>query len=118
MNGYSREELIGQSIDILNSTAGTEAVRAIYLDNLQQGGVLHTETFHRHKNGLIFPIEVSTSIINVEGRELVLGIDRDITERKRSEAEIKQRLAELEAVNRVSTILRAAHTLDDILPQL
>jgi len=43
------------------------------------------ETSHRHKDGHIFPIEVSTSIIVIGGREMVLGIDRDITERKQAE---------------------------------
>ncbi|MFH0988637.1 MAG: PAS domain S-box protein [bacterium] len=85
LNGYTREELIGKSIDILNISAATLEERAAYLTRVKHEGVLHLETFHRHRDGHIFPIEVSTSIIISEGRELILGIDRDITERKRVE---------------------------------
>jgi PAS domain S-box-containing protein len=90
MNGFAREELIGQSIDMLNVAPATLEERRAYLDRLQREGVVHLETFHRHKDGHIFPIEVSTSIFTFEGHELVLGIDRDITERKRAEAALAQ----------------------------
>jgi diguanylate cyclase (GGDEF)-like protein/PAS domain S-box-containing protein len=85
MNGYRRDELIGHSVDILNITNGTPAERNAYLINLREAGNFILETFHRHKNGTIFPIEVSTTLIQVGGRELVMGIDRDITARKQAE---------------------------------
>jgi PAS domain S-box-containing protein len=99
MNGYSREELIGQPIDVVNAFPDSAEPTVFYdptittLDNygalLRQKGQLHYETYHRRKDGTIFPIEVSTCIIRVGGRELVLGIDRDITERKRAEEALK-----------------------------
>ncbi len=85
MNGYTREELIGQSIDILNTVPETREGRLAYLDRIRREGVIHVEAFHRHQAGHVFPIEVATSLFTFEGRELVLGIDRDITERKRAE---------------------------------
>lgn len=85
MNGYDREELIGHSVDILNLTRGTEEERRDYLEQLHKLGLLKLETHHRHKSGLIFPVEVSTTLIHIGARELVIGIDRDITERKRAE---------------------------------
>jgi len=85
MNGYTHEELIGKSIDILNITKGTPQERAAYLERIRRSGVLHLESFHRHRDGHIYPVEISTSIVTFNGRELVLGIDRDITERKQAE---------------------------------
>ena len=90
MNGYAREELIGRSVDLINSAPGDAAERKEYLDFLRHEGVLHRDGFHRHKDGHIFPIEVSSSLISFAGRELVLGIDRDITERKQSEKDLQQ----------------------------
>jgi PAS domain S-box-containing protein len=90
MNGYRRQDLIGQSVNILNITEGTDEEHRIYLDRLRHEGVIHLETFHRHKDGHIFPVEVSTSLFAFEGRELVLGIDRDITERRRAEAALQK----------------------------
>ncbi len=89
MNGYGRDELIGHSIDILNLTPGAPAERIAYMEQLQETGSLKLETQHRHKSGVMFPVEVSTTLIKVGDRELVLGIDRDITERKRAEQELK-----------------------------
>ena len=82
MNGYTREELVGQSIDVLNTTVGTPDERAAYLENLRHNGTIRVETSHRHKDGHIISVEVATSIVTSGGQELVLGIDRDITERK------------------------------------
>ncbi len=90
MNGYTREELVGHSIDVLNITVGTPEERAAYLENLQKNGTVHVETFHRRKDGHIFPIEVTTSIVTLVGHEMVLGIDRDITERKKAENGMKE----------------------------
>lgn len=90
MNGYEREELVGQPIDILNTSPNTEAGRAAYFKQLHEAGHLKFETDHRRKNGAIFPVEVSTTLVTVGGRELVVGIDRDITERKQVEGELNQ----------------------------
>ncbi|MEP7189585.1 MAG: PAS domain S-box protein, partial [Roseiflexaceae bacterium] len=85
MNGYTREEMIGQSIDLLNSGAGKTAERAAYVERLRREGTIRFEDFHRRKDGSRFSIEILSSLISVGGRELVLGIDRDISERKRAE---------------------------------
>ncbi|HLO28671.1 MAG TPA: response regulator [Anaerolineales bacterium] len=99
MNGFFREELIGHSIDILNVSEGTEAERNAYLKQLREAGTLKLETYHHHKDGTTFPVEVSTTLITVAGRELVIGIDRDITERKRIEAALIREKQFLEALN-------------------
>jgi PAS domain S-box-containing protein len=96
MNGYSREELVGHSIQILNTTEGTPEERNAYFEWLRREEYVHYEAYHRHKNGVVFPIEVSTGIINVGGRELIIGIDRDITERKQAEAALAAANKELE----------------------
>ncbi len=90
MNGYTRDELIGKSINILNIDRETPRRRAAYLERIKRAGVLHLESFHRHRDGHIYPIEISTSVVISEGRELVLGIDRDITERKQTENALRE----------------------------
>jgi PAS domain S-box-containing protein len=89
MNGYTREELVGHSIDVLNTTVGTPDERIAYLENLRQNSPVQVETSHRHKDGHIFPVEVSTSIVALGGHEMVLGVDRDITEHKLADEKAK-----------------------------
>ena len=90
MNGYTRDELVGQSVNVFNVTPGTPDERSGYLEQVRKAGILRYETAHRRKDGTIFPIEVSTSLVTVGGREVVLGIDRDITERKHAEEALRQ----------------------------
>lgn len=99
MNGYTREELIGQTVDILNVEPGTPEERAEYLERLRREGLVSIETDHRHKDGHAFPVEISTSVISLNGRELVMGIDRDITERRRLEKEAADRAEDLARSN-------------------
>ena len=91
MNGYSRDELIGHSIDILNEKIETRAGRINFFKRLREAGSLKYEINHRHKNGDLFPIETSTALIIIGERELVLGIDRDITERKQIRRYVSRR---------------------------
>lgn len=98
MNGYTREELIGQSVDLLNVNSPIDGEHDDYLEYVRQNGIVHVEAVHRHKDGHLFPIEVSTTLITVGGRELLLGIDRDVTERKRSEENTKRRAEEFAAL--------------------
>jgi len=43
------------------------------------------ETMHRRKDGSIFPVEVSSRLIELNGKSLYQSIIRDITDRKRTE---------------------------------
>jgi PAS domain S-box-containing protein len=62
-------------------------------------------------------IEIKPQIIVEAGRPVGnRGTLRDVTERRLAEEEIQRRLEELEAVNRVSTRMRSAQTLDELLP--
>jgi PAS domain S-box-containing protein len=91
MNGYTREELTGQSIEILNQKKSSREVFDHVLETLRHKSVFRgVEANHLHKDGYVFPIEYSTTLIKVAGHEMVLGIDRDITERKQSEEDLNK----------------------------
>ncbi|MEK6572171.1 MAG: PAS domain S-box protein, partial [Bacteroidota bacterium] len=48
------------------------------------------ETMHRRKDGVMFPVEVSSRIIDVDGKKFDQSIVRDISERKRAEHALHQ----------------------------
>jgi putative nucleotidyltransferase with HDIG domain len=88
------------------------------LKQVREAGIYRFVAEHRRKGGVIYFADVATMLLSVGGRELLVGIDHDITERKKAEEEIKRRLGELEAINKVSSALRAAQTLEEMLPIL
>ena len=69
---------------------------------------------HRRKDGTIFPVEVRSRFITLEGHSVVLSIVKDVSDRKRSETLINLRLKllELAAANSFEDLLQKA--LDDI----
>jgi diguanylate cyclase (GGDEF)-like protein/PAS domain S-box-containing protein len=127
MNGYRRDELIGRSIDILNGTSAPLSERQAYMELLREKGILKAEFQHRSKDGVFFPIETSTALIRIGDRELIIGIDRNITERKRAEellnntneklknglAELDQRNREMMLLTELSNLLQACQTSDE-----
>lgn len=115
MNGYSREELIGQSIDILNIYKPQKAERTAFLSQIRAAGKLKLETQHRYKTGRVFSIEVSTSLINIGGRELVLSIDRDITERKQVEETLRRQNNYLAALHDTTIALLSGLEINALL---
>jgi diguanylate cyclase (GGDEF)-like protein/PAS domain S-box-containing protein len=91
MNGYTPEELIGKPVDVLTRDIGTYEDVLDYLEEIRRAGTVVGEDIHYRKDGTAFPMEYSTSIVTLNGRELILGIDRDITDRKRAEEALAHR---------------------------
>jgi PAS domain S-box-containing protein/putative nucleotidyltransferase with HDIG domain len=65
-----------------------------------------------------FDAEVAAQPITYTGEPSILAIFNDITKRKKSEEELRNRLTELEAVHTVSKALRTARATEDALPLL
>lgn len=95
MNGYPRNELIGQPINLLNLGPG-KCTQTMLRERLHMEGTITRETFHRHKDGSTFAVEYSLALLVLDERELILSIDRDITDRKAAERVLQHANAELE----------------------
>lgn len=64
-------------------------------------GPQNFEWIAKHKSGHLFWIELNMLLANIEGRERLISTARDITDRKRTEAEQLARLKRSEAQNAV-----------------
>jgi len=84
--GYSKEELIGLSVAAISPPQLGPPVDEP-LGTIQQLGSSTFETVHLGRDGTAIPVELIVTMIDLGGRPAVLGIARDITERKRAEAE-------------------------------
>jgi PAS domain S-box-containing protein len=91
MHGYQREELIGQSIDLLQAVPWTHNLGPTWFEfqrvRLHQAG----ESLHRRKDGTTFCIDFSTSYVCVGGRDYVVGFDRDVTAERRIETSVREK---------------------------
>jgi len=96
MNGYARTQLIGQSIDLLHPAPLMIDRGMEFLDWIRTEGSTIGEGLHRRADGSTFPIESSSSIVALGGRELLLGLDRDISARKAVEAQLHSLTARLD----------------------
>ena len=96
--GYSREEVIGSTSLELNLYGPHE--RRAYVDQIRREGNLYNyELRLRRKDGTFFDILFSARFITVDGEQIILNIGKDITERKKANAEIIQLLREKQELN-------------------
>ncbi len=87
--GYSREELLRMTARDL-SAPETFSLLDAQLESIDEQKGFVYETLHRRNDGLVFPVEVSSRVIEIEGGKFYQSIIRDITERKNAEKKIKR----------------------------
>jgi PAS domain S-box-containing protein len=86
--GYSREEMLSLSIRDLRASE-TRPLTDEQMALADTNGLLF-ETVHRRKDGSTVPVEVSSRGATIEGTRTLMSVVRDITERKKAEAALRQ----------------------------
>ena len=92
MTGYSRDELVGETVDLVTADDEEytyERARELIRRARNEGEHL-SEWREQHKDGHTYPVEVHLTLVELHGEERVLASVRDITERKRREREYEQ----------------------------
>jgi PAS domain S-box-containing protein len=84
--GYTRDELLRLRVsDISKSIPDPAAWNHLVAEMIKKPSGLR-ESEHRRKDGSVFPVEISIHYVSMEDGSYVIGLARDITERKRREA--------------------------------
>ena len=100
--GHPAPELVGRDVKLLVPSldrwgdSGSNAPGP----ELEEAAGKRTETQGRRQDGSLFPLEISVTQTDRAGQALYIGLVRDITERKRLDAELHAQRAALQVMNR------------------
>ena len=85
--GFTRQEFLAMSLEAISRDVerGRQQIR----QTLERGSYLNFETVQFRKDGTALTIEVNASVIDFNGRPAILSINRDVSERRRAEAELR-----------------------------
>jgi PAS domain S-box-containing protein len=101
--GYNRQELIGQSVDMLVPPRFRHAhprLREEYAGNpVSRTMGAGRDLFATRKDGSEFPVEIGLNSVKTDEGLRILSVIVDITERKRAETFLAERAAELQRSN-------------------
>jgi len=89
MHGYSTAELLQMNIKDLD-TPKTAMLIPERMRRLLAEEILSIEVEHHHKDGHVFPMEVSANLISIGGEPFIQCFHRDITDRRRAEEELRR----------------------------
>jgi len=86
--GYDREELLKLSMPDIEVGLKPEILLA-HGAKVMKGERITVSGLHKRKDGTTFPVEARISSFEYSGRKCLLAAVRDLTERKREEAELR-----------------------------
>lgn len=87
--GYERDEMIGKTSVELGCWAGTKDRENMLEALRQKSSVPDLKVRYRRKNGELFWIQISTTVMEIEGVTCLLSMMRNISDAKAAEDEIR-----------------------------
>jgi len=87
--GYTREELLGLTPRAVDAPATPGQLRRVMERLLHEDSLVY-ESARKTRDGQQVPVEISSSLTDVDGELMVLSISRDIAARKKTERRLEQ----------------------------
>lgn len=120
--GYTSTEILGKNLHLILSPkrfhADYEEGFALFKKTGQGNAIGQTlELTGLRKDGAEFPIEISLSALQLDGKWHALGLVRDITERKKAEKELRENRDQVKIINEKLRVIGSL-TRHDVLNKL
>jgi two-component system cell cycle sensor histidine kinase/response regulator CckA len=107
-SGYTCAELARLNVfDLLAGDAPRDGIKAQWA-SWSLGDRHVVEGAHRHKDGSRYPVEISTGRVRFEDQEVMLALTRDISARKRAQAEREGLQAQILQAQKMEAVGRLA----------
>ncbi len=109
--GYTQQELMGKNVSVIQSPRNRQGLGAEIYQKTLEGG-WQGEVIYIRKDGSEYPVILSAAPVRGESGDVIalIGIARDITERKQVEETIKRYNDELLALADASNVVLVATT--------
>jgi PAS domain S-box-containing protein len=111
MLGYSREELVGLSVDDIHPKQDLSTIRDLFEKQLRGEIELIPDAPMLRKDGSVFYADINAAPVTLGGKPCLAGVFRDITERKQADAALRQREKQLAESQRIGRIGSWEHNL-------
>jgi PAS domain S-box-containing protein len=102
-HGFTCDEYLARGVGDFDPVLGDPATFAGNVARLRRAGSVTLEGRHRRKDGSEFPVEVSLTYAWLD-RDYLLAVVRDVTERKESEAALRDRDRKLREAARLARL--------------
>lgn len=86
MLGYTRDEILQMDVTQWDAKIPAPDLQEAITHRFMSSGQYQVETRHRRKDGTLIDVEISGACINLNGHPVLFNSSRDVTDRKRSEA--------------------------------
>ncbi len=90
MLGHPRAALLGMRVVDIDHDNKTETDWRKYWNLTKEKHTVTFESQHSHTSGKPIPVEINANYFEFDGKPYILGLARDITERKQAEEQIRQ----------------------------
>jgi len=102
ITGYSREEIIGMHQSKLHPAEENEKYSSKFKQHIRLEHVSDYEGSIKCKDGRLIPVLISAEVMETSGEIVIVGLFIDISQQKKMEEELKERLRDLERFKEVA----------------